>query len=421
MTRNPLRIVLLHHSAPPVIGGVESVLGHHARLMSAAGHSVRIVAARGASANPDIEFLRLPLVDSLDPEILAAKRELDAGRVPPGFASLSDRLSGLLRSAASGFDLLIAHNVCSLNKNLVLTDALYRIYRTADFPRLILWHHDLAWATPRYRSELHPGRPWDLLRDPWPGAVHACVSALRRRELSHLNGIPPERIRVVPNGIPVEAFLNLGERTIGIVRGLNLFQADPLLLLPVRITPRKNLEFAVRTLAALRASQPAAVMVVTGPLGAHNPNNRDYLRRLIALRQSLGLEDAFHFLAETEARELPDSVIADLYRLADALFLPSREEGFGIPILEAGISRRPVFCSDLPTLRELGSGSATFFPPDDDPERVASLIRGRLQDDPVHRLSASVRTGFRWEQIFEESIAPLLRQTAGRAPESGSG
>jgi len=40
-------IALIHHSAPPIVGGVESVIGHHARLMADAGHDVRIVAARG--------------------------------------------------------------------------------------------------------------------------------------------------------------------------------------------------------------------------------------------------------------------------------------------------------------------------------------------------------------------------------------
>ena len=33
-----MKIALLHYSAPPIVGGVESVLAHHAREMAAAGH-----------------------------------------------------------------------------------------------------------------------------------------------------------------------------------------------------------------------------------------------------------------------------------------------------------------------------------------------------------------------------------------------
>ena len=53
-------VALLHYSAPPVVGGVESVLGHHARLMADAGHQVRIVAGRGEQVDPRIPFIHLP-------------------------------------------------------------------------------------------------------------------------------------------------------------------------------------------------------------------------------------------------------------------------------------------------------------------------------------------------------------------------
>ena len=57
---------------------------------------------------------------------------------------------------------------------------------------------------------------------------------------------------------------------------------------------------------------------------------------------------------EVTAGFLPDEVIADFYRLSDALLFPSREEGFGIPIIEAAFSSIPVFCYNIPVLRELG-------------------------------------------------------------------
>ena len=67
----------------------------------------------------------------------------------------------------------------------------------------------------------------------------------------------------------------------------------------------------------------------------------------------MGLEASVYYLAELVEGYLPDAVIADFYRLADALLMPSREEGFGIPVLEAGLSRLPIFCADIPPLREL--------------------------------------------------------------------
>ena len=161
-------------------------------------------------------------------------------------------------------------------------------------------------------------------------------------------------------------------------RRLELERAGPILLLPARLTPRKNIELALRALACLRETYPGAALIVTGPPGPHNPANDGYAARLRELQNELGLQGSAHFLAEISGRSLPDAVMADFYRLADALFFPSREEGFGIPLLEAALADLPVFCADIAPLRKLGGDQACYFPPDADPQSVAALIAREL-------------------------------------------
>lgn len=407
-----MNILLIHYAAPPVVGGVESVLYHHARLMSQSGHSVRILAGRGAQTLPEVAFVSLPEVDSRHPQVLALKAELDQGRVPPTFESFVSSLVDALRPHFTWAQVVIAHNVASLNKNLALTAALRRLITESGAPRLILWHHDLAFTTPRYRAELHEGYPWALLAQDWPGVEQVVVSELRRAELCELMNLPPERVKVIPNGLDLARFFKLEPLTWALVQRLDLLEAAPLLLLPVRLTPRKNIELALRALADLRQAMPAARLLVTGPLGPHNPANVAYWERLQALRAELGLQQAAIFLAEQEASYLPDEVIADCYRLADALLLPSLEEGFGIPVLEAGLSGLPLFCSDIPPLRALGGDQALYFSPQAEPAQVARLIAERLKGDPVYTLRVRVRTRYTWERIYHLQIAPLLE---GRA------
>jgi glycosyltransferase involved in cell wall biosynthesis len=203
-------------------------------------------------------------------------------------------------------------------------------------------------------------------------------------------------------------FLKLEAQTLELAQRLDLLAASPLLLLPVRITPRKNIELAMRILAALRQKFPLARLVVTGPLGPHNPANTAYFQDLAALRSGLGLESAAVFLAEQAREYLPDAVIADFYRLADALLLPSREEGFGIPLLEAGLAGLPAFCADIPALRELGEGFASFFSPDADAAEVARLIDARLAADFSFGLRQRVKQAYTWQRIFAEQIRPIL-------------
>ncbi len=116
------------------------------------------------------------------------------------------------------------------------------------------------------------------------------------------------------------------------------------------------------------------MLLVTGPEGPHNPANAAYRKKLLALRNELNLQNAAHFLADVTPEFMPDAVIADFYRLADALLFPSREEGFGIPIIEAAFSSMPVFCADIPVLRELGGEDVSYFDPDAEPRSIAKQI-----------------------------------------------
>jgi glycosyltransferase involved in cell wall biosynthesis len=372
------------------------------------GHSVRLIAARGESLSEQIPLTLIPLADSRHPRVAEMKAQLDRSEVTADFESLRDDLAEQLEPALLGVDVLIAHNVCSLNKNLALTAALHQLHVSKKLPRLILWHHDLAWTTPRYRSELHDGYPWDLLKTAWPHATQATISEMRQGEISELMKIDKSQIHVIPNGVDVGKFLKLEEQTLGFIKTLNLLQASPLLLLPARITPRKNIELALESLAALQMEFPSARMVITGPLGPHNSANFQYFAKLDQLREKLGLKKSAHFLAELTREFIPDAVISDFYQIADALFLPSLEEGFGIPVLEAGLAGMPVFCSDIAPLKITGGTFAHYFSPQANPHNVASMMAEYFKKDKVFGLRASVRKQFTWEQIFAAKIAPLL-------------
>jgi len=410
MNTEIMRIAILHYSAPPVIGGVESVIRHHARLMANEGHQVQVIAGRGAAFEARVAFRSLPLADSTHARILALKAEMDRGHVPPQFGEVVAILKRELSSSVRETDVLIAHNVCSLHKNLALTAALWELMREPHHPRLILWHHDLAWCTPRYRDELYPAYPWELLRTAWPGTTQVVVSEARRRELAGLLGIDQNEILVIPNGVDVADFLKLERSTREYLERLNLAEADPLLLLPVRITPRKNIERALETLACLRQEFPQARLVVAGPPGPHNPANVHYFERLKRLRADLGLNPFAHFLAEVTSEPLPDAVISDFYRLADVLFLPSHEEGFGIPVLEAALAGVPIFCSDIPALRALGGKEVTYFSPRASPQEIAARLAAYLSASPLYNLASRVRRHFTWERIYQNHIVPVLRR-----------
>lgn len=405
-----MRIALLHYSSPPIVGGVESVLAHHARLMAGAGHEVTILAGRGETFDERIKVRILPRLDSRHTEVMEVKDYLDAGKHSPIFEMLREQIRSELLEEVKDIDVLIAHNVASLHKNLALTAVLHEEYNKPGFPHLVLWHHDLAWTTPRYRAELHDGYPWGLLRMNWAGVTQVVVSELRRAELGELLDISNGSIKVIPNGVDIAAFFKFETKTVELIERLKLLDADPLFLLPVRLTPRKNIELALRVMAELRENYPKAMLLVTGPEGPHNPNNKAYKRKLLSLRDELNLQGAVHFLAEVTKEFMPDEVIADFYNIADALLFPSREEGFGIPIIEAAFSRVPVFCADIPVLRELAGEDVTYFDPDANPLEAARQVRARMEAESTSRWGRRAKHGYAWKHIYDIHIAPLLEE-----------
>jgi glycosyltransferase involved in cell wall biosynthesis len=419
MPRHPStypRVLLLHYTSPPVVGGVEHVLAQHAQLLARGGFDVHVLVGRGKAPGAGVHFHRLGVLDSRHRRVLAVTRELEAGRVTPAFASLTAQIRAGLEPLLAGVDVCVVHNALTLHKNLALTAALHQLAKRVP-TRFIAWCHDLAWTNPQYSAGLHPGAPWSLLRTPIPRGTYVTVSRDRQRELSALLGMPVGAIEVVPNGVDPGEFLNLTPTGRRLARTLRLWDPQVVLLLPVRITRRKHIEFALHVTSEMVRREMTVRLLVTGPPGPHNPRNREYLDELRALRHRLGLDEQVVFCAELHNPEgrrlaLSNRTMRDLYLLADALLLPSRGEGFGLPLLEAGLTRLPAMTSDLASLREIGDDAILTFSLDDPPAGVAARLMQALMEDRGYRLRRRVLTSYTWEVIMRERIVPLLTQLA---------
>jgi glycosyltransferase involved in cell wall biosynthesis len=396
---------ILHYACAPIIGGVEGIMTEHARVLAEHGYPVSLVAGRGA---PEI---LLPEIDSRHPAVLAVQEELDAGRVPAGFAPLRARIREALAERLAGLSapVVIGHNVFTLHKNLALTAALADL-AALGMARFISWTHDLAWTNPLYLPVLHAGQPWDLLRTPLPGVTYVAISGERQRDMAELFGLAPEQIRRVPNGIDPLRFLSTGDEMRMLLDQLAWLDRDMVLLAPVRMTRRKNLELAIAVVAELKRCGHRPLLLITGPPGPHNPR-QDYAEFLAAERERLQVEDAVVFLSKVPW--LPggpsDALMAELYRWSDALLFPSQQEGFGLPLLEAGLTRLPVFCTDLAVLQEVGGADVQYFEPDTPPGGLAGQIAEALTAPGPAALRRRVLREYNWEAIYQNGLLPLLR------------
>ena len=413
------RVAILHYSAPPTVGGVESVMDAHARVFLAEGYSVTVIAGSGSkSALPQGSgFIHLPLLDSQHPEVLKVNASLEKGQVTEGYRQLRARIKGELAEHLPRFGHLIVHNVFSKHFNLALTDALHELLDENRISHCVAWCHDLSWASARSLPVLHDGQPWNLLRQYRPEMDYVVVSEKRRQSMADIFQISPEKIKVIYNGFDTDVLLGISPKSRDLIDQLNLERTDLFLLMPVRVTQAKNIEFALRVLWELRQKGCQAQIVLTGPPDPHDPENFAYFQSLKTLRRELGLQNAFHFAYDiggklNEGTILDMETVSALYRMCDALFMPSRREGFGMPILEAGFLGKPIFASNIPAVEEIGQTDVHLLDIQREPAAAANAILEWAANDPVYRLRNKTRDSFTWKQIFKKQIEPLLDSKA---------
>jgi glycosyltransferase involved in cell wall biosynthesis len=90
--------------------------------------------------------------------------------------------------------------------------------------------------------------------------------------------------------------------------------------------------------------------------------------------------------------------LAALYRGAIALVMPSLEEGFGLPVVEAMAAGTPVIASDIPALREVTGGHAFHV----DPRSVDAIANARRNVTREHVDLARERARqFTWRRCAE--------------------
>jgi glycosyltransferase involved in cell wall biosynthesis len=409
------RVAVLHYSAPPTVGGVEAVIAAHANLMVASGYPVAVIAGRGeARALPDgAELIAIPELDSRHPEVSRQSAMLEKGELPADFSELADRIAQSVAPILARFDTVIVHNIFTKHFNLPLTAALAHLLERGELKSCITWIHDSTWTSPNSRSKVHPGYPWDLLRAYRPELTYVTVSQERQRDLADLYGCPRERIRVIYNGVDPERLLGLSLQGAALARRLDLFESDLVLLMPVRVTQAKNIEYALHFLLAIKRRGVNARIVLTGPPDPHDPESLEYFDRLRVLRRELGLEREMRFVYESgpEAGRpylIDPGLVGELYRMSDALFMPSHREGFGMPVLEAGLAGIPVIARAVPAAVEIAGDDLIHIQAEEDPAQLAGRVLDWSESSRVIRLRRRLKKNYTWEAIFHQKIEPLL-------------
>ena len=194
------------------------------------------------------------------------------------------------------------------------------------------------------------------------------------RELVELYDAPPRKVSVVPPGVDLTIFTP-GSRTAA-RRALGLPLDGQLLLFVGRIQPLKAPDVLLRAAAEIIRRDPTrrerlTVAVLGGPSGSGLARPRD----LEDLAHALGIADVVRFVRPVER-----PVLAEWYRAADVVAVPSYSESFGLVAIEAQACGTPVVAADvggLPT----AVGDAGVLVDGHGTAEWADALDGLLRDD----------------------------------------
>jgi len=256
----------------------------------------------------------------------------------------------------------------------------------APVPVVLSVHDLLPFVHPEWVPGLHaPIVRWMVRRAARNATRVLTISEASRSDLLTELKIPADRIDLVPlAGSPIAAATSVPrEKSLVLTVGNRM--------------PHKNTETLVRAMAELPPGERPTLAITGG-------GDRDPLPPLVA---QLGLTSDVEFLGW-----VTDAELERLYSRATMVAVPTRFEGFGLPVLEAMSRGCPVVCSDLPVLHDVAGDAAAYVEAGDPPAWAATI--SALLADPSS-LSAMTAAGFEraasfsWERTASLTVDAFYR------------
>ena len=215
--------------------------------------------------------------------------------------------------------------------------------------------------------------------------------------------VDPERIEVVHLGFDVAAFHAREEDDAEVQRVREQYQLNkPYFLFVGRLSTQKGVATLLQAFKRWQEVTGNEVLLAL----AGKPGAKGYEQIHELATESSWVRELGHVASED---------LGPLYSGAHAFVLPSRKEGFGMPIIEAMASGLPVACSDLPVLHEVG-GNMPLFVPVDDVQAWQRALESLW--DGEHRAMMKMKglaraSEFSWEKTARKTLTILRELHAG--------
>jgi glycogen(starch) synthase len=337
------------------VGGLAVAVTMLAEELAEKGHEVSYF-TRSAEGQP--EYMRIHGVDyhafPMAPEPSSYALSLGMSRTMAARLRRVEALRGR-------FDIIHGHD-------WLVVDALQDLKQEGR--SIVMTYHSTAYGRNGGMAGDWPGFREISDRERYAGIIAdrvTTVSGSMKAELNRLYGIPPDKIDVVPNAIhPRDYVMDLDPGAVK--RRYGMPPGAPLILFVGRMEYQKGPDILLESAHEVLSQRPEAKFVFVG----QGSMKEDLERR--AWEMGLGASTMFPgFLSQLDYLEKLNA--------CDLVVVPSRNEPFGLVLLEAWAAGKPVVAADVGGLSENVQHMVDGIKVNPDPRSVASGILSLLHND----------------------------------------
>lgn len=352
-TVNPLSVLLICHSYPPVLGGSEIEAQRVSQALIARGHRVQVVCAGGPPMPP--------VRDWVDPKGVPVR--IYAGRWKGALKDVvfALRVAGMLLRRRNDYDVVYflmqgLHLAAGLPVSRLLRKPIVmKISGSGVVPfmnKSIFGRLELAW-----------------LRK-WAHSVMVLNEGMRQEAIDH--GLPPEQLLWMPNPVDTDEFAPASEPDHAALRSAHGIPAGASVVFYCgRLAPEKRLDSLLAAFALALKQVPQSLLVLVGD----GPTRADLEQQC----QRLGIQENVRFVGAVNPAE-----VAPWLKVADVFALVSVLEGFPCALSEAMSSGVASLVSDIPANRQLiRDGEHGLLAPVGDSAAIAAAMVRLLSDPPL--------------------------------------
>jgi len=250
-------------------------------------------------------------------------------------------------------DHLSIENALSIPLNIPLGIAITEVIKDLGLSS-VTRHHDFFWE----RKEFGDSRVDDILKRYFPPDLvdlkHVVINTIARDSIIRNKDIEPTYI---PNIFDFDILEGLKDRRKEVRDFLEVGESDYLFLQPTRIIQRKRLERSIELVS--RLSKRLKNKVILFISGRPEEDEIKYFYKILAIAKEKKInlilnEDytckSYSFKGKKVFERFS---IYDIYNGCDLVTLPSDIEGFGNPVIESAVFKKPLFVNRYPVLKDM--------------------------------------------------------------------